>query len=78
MTEKLMEYIRAGVGVDLLPLAESDGRFGGGLVGVSASRGCIKLTKKIPASELEDGGGAELVGRTAEEMARMVLSAAGG
>lgn len=77
MTEKLMEYIRAGVGVDLLPLAESDGRFGGVLVGVSASRGCIKLTKKISASELEDGG-AELVGRTAEEMSRMVLDAAGG
>ena len=78
MTEKLMEYIRAGVGVDILPLAESDGRFGGVLVGVSASRGCIKLTKKIPAGEMEDGGGAELVGRTAEELARLVLDAAGG
>ena len=82
MTERLMEYIKAGATVTIMPLEaiRESGSFGGVLVGASAnSGGHVSVNRKITAQELEESGdGAGLVARTAEELAKLATAAMGG
>ena len=84
MTERLMEYIKAGATVTIMPVAEAaantgSGRFGGVLVGASANAGGhVSINRKITAQELaESGDGAGLGARTEEELAKLAKAALG-